>query len=280
MSILYIVATPIGNLQDMSARAIAILQSVDVIAAEDTRHSKPLLTHFGITTPMVAYHEHNEASQSEALLKKLIDGCSIALISDAGTPLISDPGYSLVHQARLQGITVEPVPGACALIAALSASGLPTDSFYFAGFLPTKNAAKEKRLQQLSEMQTTLIFYESPRRVVDTLSTMQAYFSAKCQCVVAREVTKKFSSFYSGTLKAVHEQLLAHPDEQRGEFVIMLHEQKPEATSEVSDQAKTIMKVLLTELSVKQAAKLTAEITGEKKNVLYEWAIIAKANSR
>ena len=270
---LYIVATPIGNLGDITARAIEVLKSVDLIAAEDTRHSKPLLQQFSIDTRLIAYHEHNETSQSQYLLTKLHAGESIALISDAGTPLISDPGYSLVHLAREQGLTVVPIPGACALIAALSASGLPTDKFYFAGFLPAKASAREKRLAHLKELEATLIFYESPRRIIDCLTSMDSVFQAHGQCVIAREISKKFETFYVGTIAEVLQQITDHPEQQKGEFVVMLHQTKIECEEAISPQARHILTVLLAEISVKQAASLTAKITGEKKNRLYDWAL-------
>lgn len=271
--ILYIVATPIGNLGDISARAIEVLKSVDLIAAEDTRHSKPLLQQFSIDTRLIAYHDHNEASQSQYLLAKLGQGESIALISDAGTPLISDPGYSLVHLAQEQDITVVPIPGACALIAALSASGLPTDKFYFSGFLPVKATAREKRLAQLVDLKATFIFYESPRRIIDCLTSMSSVFEADCQCVIAREISKKFETFYVGTIAEVLQQLINHPEQHRGEFVVMLHQTKSETEDGISLEAKKTLTILLAELSVKQAANLTAKITGEKKNILYNWAL-------
>lgn len=274
--ILYIVATPIGNLGDITARAIEVLKSVDLIAAEDTRHSKPLLQQFAIDTRMIAYHDHNESSQSQLLLTKLTAGESIALISDAGTPLISDPGYSLVHLAREQNITVIPIPGACALIAALSASGLPTDKFYFAGFLPAKTTAREKRLAHLMDLDATLIFYESPRRAIDCLTSMESVFPADCQCVIAREISKKFETFYVGTIADVLQQLTDHPEQQKGEFVVMLHQAKIEIDDGISLDAKNILKILLADLSVKHAAGLTAKITGEKKNSLYDWALKQK----
>lgn len=270
---LYIVATPIGNKADITARAIDILKSADLIAAEDTRHSKPLLQQLAIQTPLIAYHEHNEKQQSQQLVTQLQAGNKIALISDAGTPLISDPGYSLVHLAREHGIPVVPIPGACALIAALSASGLPTDSFYFAGFLPAKAAAREKRLQQLCSIDATLIFYESPRRILECLQSISLQFTAECPCVIAREITKKFETFYSGILGEVIQQLCDQPEQQKGEFVVMLHQSKDEATHQVSEEAKKILQVMLAELSVKQAASLTAKITGEKKNLLYQMAL-------
>lgn len=269
--VLYIVATPIGNLKDMTPRAIEVLSAVDVIAAEDTRHSKPLLTHFKLSTRLIAYHDHNESTRSEELLNLLQQGKSVALISDAGTPLISDPGYQLVHKARQRGIIVEPIPGACALIAALSAAGLPTDNFYFAGFLPSKTAARNKRLDELAKLSTTIICYESPQRVVATLTAMQTIFAVETQCVIARELTKKYETFYHGSIATVLAQFTQQAAEQRGEFVIMLHNVLQVGTQ--SGETQRILKILLQELPLKQAVKLAAEITQQKKNTLYEWAL-------
>lgn len=276
---LYIVATPIGNLKDMTPRAIEVLQSVDLIAAEDTRHSKPLLQHFAIDTPLLAYHDHNETSQTEKLIAQLQAGKQVALISDAGTPLISDPGYQLVQRARTEGIEVVPVPGVSAIITALCAAGLPTDSFYFHGFLPVKSVAKTKLLEQLACLGTTLIFYESPKRILDTLTAVTNVTPAATQVVVARELTKKFETFYTGSASSVLQQLNDSPEQQRGEFVLLLHPPKKVVEEEISLEAQTILKKLLAELPLKQAAKLAADITGLKKNQLYQWALEHQNNA-
>ncbi len=269
---LYIIATPIGNLGDITARAIEILRQVDLIAAEDTRHSRPLLQHFNINTKLIAYHDHNEASQAEHLIARLQQGESIALISDAGTPLISDPGYTFVRQARAAGINIEPIPGACALIAALSASGLPTDKFFFAGFLPPKAAAREKALQTWQDLPATLVFYESPRRVLDCLTSIQTVFP-QSECVIGREITKKFATFYQGTPSEVQAQLVAHPEQQKGEFVVMVHNVVKKDQSDLDAATQKILLTLADELPTKQAAKLAAAITGIKKNRLYDWLV-------
>ena len=270
---LYIVATPIGNLGDITTRAVEVLQSVDVIACEDTRHSRPLLTHFGVDTPLLSYHEHNEVEQSKQLIDRLQQGESIALISDAGTPLISDPGYSLVRQVSALGITIVPVPGASALIAALCASGLPTNSFYFTGFLPAKSSAREKRLHELEKNQSTLIFYESTHRILDSLKSMLHVFGENRRACVARELTKKFESFYYGNLSEIIQQLEVDKNHQKGEFVVMVHGNDTVQDAQLSENAKNIVRHLLDEMPLKQAARVSAQITGEKKNKIYQYAL-------
>jgi 16S rRNA (cytidine1402-2'-O)-methyltransferase len=204
---LYVVATPIGNLEDMTARAIRILSQVDMIAAEDTRHSRKLLKHYGIKANMLAVHEHNESEQIPWLIESLRAGKSIALISDAGTPLISDPGFKLVRAVSAAGFTVVPVPGACAAVSALSAAGLPSDRFVFAGFPPAKAAARRRFFRKHAGEPYTLIFYESPHRIMESLADMATEFGAERQGVLARELTKKFETFSAGTLAALHKWL-------------------------------------------------------------------------
>lgn len=273
MSALYIVATPIGNLGDMSSRAIDILKQVDLIAAEDTRHSGKLLQHFGITTKMISLHSYNEQQRSKQILQKLSAGKSIALISDAGTPLISDPGYRLVCDARQIGIEIIAIPGACALIAALSVSGLPAEQFYFAGFLPAKSSARLQRLENYKTTSCTLIFYESPHRIIKSLQDMITVFGEKRRAVIARELTKKFETIYDDNLQNLLNHFIANSQQQCGEFVILLSGAKKQSTAEISAADLKVLTILLDELPVKQAATLAAKITGKKKNALYQLAL-------
>lgn len=274
---LYIVATPIGNLDDMSPRAAAILSRVAVIAAEDTRHSGRLLQHLGISKPMMALHEHNERDKAGQVLEKLAAGQDVALISDAGTPLISDPGFVLVREARTQGYRVSPVPGACALISALSAAGLPTDRFLFEGFLPAKQGARKTALERLARESATLVFYESPHRILDTVRDIEQVMGAERELVLARELTKTFETFYAGHAAGVRESIEVDPHGSRGEFVVMVHGASAEELSTGSAEVDRILSLLLTELPVKKAAKLAAELTGRSKNELYQRALELKA---
>ena len=271
--ILYIVATPIGNLADITHRAIDVLQQVDVIAAENTRHSRRLLQHFNISKRLIALHEHNEQQQSTLLLKRIAQGESIALISDAGTPLISDPGYRIVQQAHAESIQVVPIPGPSALIAALSAAGLPTDKFLFNGFLPVKSIARQDYLTSLQQVTHTLIFYEAPHRIIATMSDMITVFGSQRQAVIARELTKTFETIYQAPLDQLLQWLIADTHQQKGEFVVLVHGYTNIAKEEMNVQTQNMLIILAKELPLKQAAKLTAEITGEKKNMLYKWAI-------
>lgn len=274
--VLYIVATPIGNLSDMVPRAVSILQAVDLIAAEDTRHSASLLQHFGITTPAIAYHDHNEASKATWLLSKLETGQSIALISDAGTPLISDPGYRLVSEVRRAGLQVVPVPGACALIAALSASGLPSDRFLFCGFPPAKSSQRVKLFESLSQDIATLVFYESSHRILASLGDMIGVFGDTREAVIARELTKRYETFLSGSLVELSQKVAEDANQRRGEFVVMVGGAKPQKLDDLNlkPEALKLMSLLLAEgLSKKQCASIAASYTGEKKKRLYDWAI-------
>jgi len=273
---LYIVATPIGNLGDMSTRAIDTLRAVDVVAAEDTRHSGRLLQHFGINTRMLSYHDFSDDSRVRMILDRLRAGESVALISDAGTPLISDPGYRLVSLARETGVPVVPIPGACALTTALCASGLPSDRFMFEGFLPARHTARVKHLEALREQTHTLIFYESPHRIVDSITDMLAVFGPRRQAVLCRELTKTFESIHGDALEALLPWLLADDNRQRGEFVVLVRGAEEVASADVSPEAEKVLAILLEELSVKQASALAARITGVKKNLLYQMAL-AKA---
>ena len=271
---LYVVATPIGNLDDISARALTILRNVALIAAEDTRHSARLMQHFGIGTPLTACHEHNERDQGGRFLARLLAGDDVALISDAGTPLISDPGYHLVRQARAAGIAVVPVPGACALIAALSAAGLPSDRFIFEGFLPAKSAGRRARLEQVKEEPRTLIFYEAPHRILECLQDMQAVFGDERPALLARELTKTFETLKGMPLAELAAWVASDSNQQRGECVVLVAGwQAPEGEDAVSAEAVRVLNLLLAEMPLKRAAALAAEITGVRKNLLYQVAL-------
>lgn len=270
---LYVVATPIGNLDDITARALRVLREVAVIAAEDTRHSARLLQHFGITTPLVACHEHNERDQGGRFLARLQGGEDVALISDAGTPLISDPGFHLVRQARASGIRVVPVPGPCALIAALSAAGLPSDRFVFEGFLPAKTAGRLARLEQLKEEPRTLIFYEAPHRLLDCLADLERIMGADRLAVMARELTKAFETFQGLPLGELRAWVAADGNQQRGECVLLVAGWQAPAENSVPAAALRVLELLLKEMPLKRAAALAAEITGVRKNLLYQAAL-------
>ncbi len=274
--LLYIVATPIGNLGDMAPRAVEVLQSVDVIAAEDTRHSRRLLTHFNIETPLVAYHDHSDERRLQVLLNRLMKGDDIALISDAGTPLISDPGYRLVKEARSRDIRVVPIPGPCALVAALSAAGMPTDRFLFEGFLPAKAGARCRRLQQLCDDSRTVVFYESPHRIEDSLADICQVFGEQREAVIARELTKTFETFLAGNLASLCQTLAEDDNQRKGEFVIIISGAKDTEQHDLSPDALRIVKILAEELPPKQAAALAAKITGIKKRMLYD-ALMGKS---
>jgi 16S rRNA (cytidine1402-2'-O)-methyltransferase len=270
-AVLYVVATPIGNLADMVPRAVSILQSVALIAAEDTRHSRRLLDHFNIRTRCVSYHDHSDAADLAALLAELQAGRSIALISDAGTPLVSDPGYRLVDGALNAGFDVVPVPGPCALIAALSAAGLPTDRFVFEGFLPAKAGARRQRLEHLQGEARTLVFYEAPHRLLETLADMEAVFGAARVAVLARELTKLHETIHRAPLAELRAWALADPNQSRGECVVLV--QGCAQSTGVDADSERVLRLLLDELPLKQAAALAAKITGQKKNELYQLAL-------
>ncbi len=271
--ILYVVATPIGNLGDMVPRAVETLQTVALIAAEDTRHSSRLLSHFAIKTPCIAYHDHSDDSRVDQLVAKMQAGESIALISDAGTPLVSDPGYRLVRSARQAGIQVVPIPGACAMIAALSAAGLPSDRFAFEGFLPAKQIARCTQLQSLAADSRTLIFYEAPHRILETLQDMVQVFGPEREVVIAREITKTFETIKGDSVAALVDWVAADSNQQRGEIVLLVHGAPKQENEMLTPEQIHIMKVLLDELPVKQAASIGAKLTGLKKNFLYDWAL-------
>ncbi len=276
MGTLYIVATPIGNLGDMTARAIEVLQSVDKIAAEDTRHSAQLLRHYSISKPTISLHNFNERERLDKIMEALRQGESIALISDAGTPLISDPGFHLVREAKAQGITVSPIPGACAVIAALSAAGLPTDKFIFEGFLPAKNEARKQHLLTLLQEPRTIIFYEAPHRLLETLQAFVEVFGGTRKAVVAREISKMYESIMSDELEVLANYYAAHEDECRGEVVLLLAGAEAADNAVVSVRPQEVLTILLQELPLKQAVTLASKITGERRNVLYEVALAMK----
>lgn len=269
---LYVVATPIGNLADMSARAIEVLGQVNLIAAEDTRHSQYLLAHFSIRTPMTPYHDHNEAQQTPVLIEKLRAGASIALVSDAGTPLLSDPGYRLVNAAHEAGIPVSPVPGPCAAIAALSAAGLATDRFLFAGFTPSKSSARKQFFEELAHESATLVFYESSHRIVASLKDMAAVLGGQRLILLAREISKTFETLHRAELGAMCDWVQADANQQKGEFVLVVQGAEKQATGAVQD-VTAVLAVLLEELPLKQASALAARLTGEKKNLVYKMAL-------
>lgn len=274
MGILYIVATPIGNLGDITARALEVLQKVDYIAAEDTRHSAALMRHYTIATPMFALHEHNERQKAQAVIERLQQGQSLALISDAGTPLISDPGYFLVREAHRAGVKVVPLPGPSALIAALSASGLATDHFCFEGFLPAKAGARRKALEALVQEPRTLAFYESPHRIEESLADMVAIFGTERPATLARELTKTFETIRHATLAELVDWVASDPNQRRGEFVVLIEGAAKEEGGEGPDaEACRIASILVQELPLKQAAALAATISGEKKNALYKYLL-------
>lgn len=271
--VLYVVATPIGNLADISARAREVLAAVDLVAAEDTRHSGTLLAHLGVKTPLISLHDHNEAERAPILVARLQAGESVALISDAGTPLISDPGFDLVRAARAAGISVTPIPGASALVAALSVSGLPTDRFVFEGFLPAKQGARRERLAALAAEPRTLVFYESVHRIQESLEDMAAAFGAGRRAVLARELTKLHEGVRDATLQELVDWAASDPAAGKGEVVLMVAGAAATEGTALDAEAERVLKLLLAELPVKQAAALAAGITGLNRNPLYQRAL-------
>ncbi|MGE0114803.1 MAG: 16S rRNA (cytidine(1402)-2'-O)-methyltransferase [Steroidobacteraceae bacterium] len=273
---LFVVATPIGNLDDLSARARQVLASVQLIAAEDTRHSSKLLQMIGCHTPMLSLHEHNERHRSAELLQRLRQGLDIALISDAGTPLISDPGYSLVHELTQQGIRVVPIPGACAAIAALSVAGLPTGRFVFEGFLAAKPNKRRERLRELLHEERTLVFYEAPHRCRETLEDMLAVFGPTRQVAICRELTKLHETSYYGDLASLAGRAAHDADMSRGELVLAVDGAVRAASQTTTLEAEELLTVLLEELPASQAAKLAARLCGGNRAELYELAVQRK----
>jgi len=269
---LYIVATPIGNPADFSERALTVLREVKLVAVEDTRHSGRLFNACSINTPMLSCHDYNETERIELLLGKVAAGDDIALVSDAGTPLVSDPGFQLVRQAHARGITVVPVPGPSAVTAALCSAGLPTDRFVFEGFLPAKAGARQARLQELAKERRTLVFYEAPHRIVECLADMEACFGSERAATLARELTKTYETIIPATLGKLIERVRSDENHQKGEIVLVVGGCAASEGALDADAEKTL-KILLEELPLRQAASLAAKITGLKKNLLYDTAL-------
>ncbi len=271
---LYVVATPIGNLADFSIRAVEVLNQVDLIAAEDTRHVKMLLQHYGINKPLISLHQHNEDKASQGLVDKISGGQSIALVSDAGTPLLSDPGLPLVRLAQAAGIEVSPIPGACALIAALSVSGLPITRFRFEGFLPRTASARKSFFTDKLQDTSTWAFYESSHRIQAALEDMASIFPEEHDIVIAREITKLHETILRASLSVALRQVQTDPNMRKGEFVVVVAGRKIDSeTQELSDEHLKILRLLLTECSIKTAVALATEITGQRKKNLYQAAL-------
>jgi 16S rRNA (cytidine1402-2'-O)-methyltransferase len=270
--VLYVVATPIGNLSDLTERAITVMTQVDLVACEDTRHTQKLLQHLGLRKVMLSVHDHNERDRIDQVAQHLSEGRSLALVSDAGTPLISDPGYPLVQALRERGYQVVPVPGPSALITALSAAGLPTDRFLFEGFLPHKAGGRRERLEPLINETATIVFYESKHRILETLEIMAEAFGADRKACVARELTKTFETFYHGTLADIQAALRVDNDQTKGEFVVMVAG-NPEPIMASAYDTEKLFRLLLAELPPKKAAAVIAELTGENKKSLYQRAL-------
>ena len=266
--ILHVVATPIGNLGDLSPRALETLRTVAAICAEDTRHTRQLLSHYGVEQTLIALHEHNEAGLAERIVARLLAGESLALVSDAGTPLVSDPGFRLVAAARAAGIRVSPIPGPSALIAALSVAGLPSDRFAFEGFLPAKAGARRERFAELASEPRTLLFYESSHRIEDTLADAAAVIGAERPAAIARELTKLFETVLDGTLGELHARVAADPDQRKGEFVLLIQGVGDDAEAKLV-QGRRVYAKLVEHLPPSTAAKLAAEITGASRKALY-----------
>ncbi len=265
---LYVVATPIGNLGDLSPRAQEVLRSVAAVCAEDTRHTRPLLAHFGIDKPMVALHDHNEDGIAGRIVARLLGGESLALVSDAGTPLVSDPGFRLVRAARAAGVKVSPVPGACAAIAALSVAGLPSDRFLFEGFLPAKAGARRERLQRLASETATLVFYESSHRIAESLADMAAVFGGERPAVIARELTKLFETVLDGPLQDLLARVQADDNQRKGEFVVMVQGVGDDEAARLAEGRRLYAR-LNEHLPPSAAAKLAAELSGAPRKALY-----------
>ncbi len=265
---LYVVATPIGNLSDLSARAREVLTAVSAICAEDTRHTKSMLQAFSIDKPLIALHEHNEADIAWKLVERLKTGDSLALVSDAGTPLVSDPGYRLVREVREAGFPVSPVPGACAAIAALSVAGIPSDRFCFEGFLPAKSSARRERLQKLAREPRTLVFYESSHRIEESLVDLVAIFSAEREAVIARELTKLFETVLGDTLGSLLEKVQQDENQRKGEFVIVVRGCEDDTGVALAEGQRLYAK-LVEHMKPSQAAKLAAELSGAPRKSLY-----------
>ncbi|MBG5970582.1 16S rRNA (cytidine(1402)-2'-O)-methyltransferase [Proteus vulgaris] len=272
-STLYIVPTPIGNLGDITQRALDVLSHVDLIAAEDTRHTGLLLQHFAINARLYALHDHNEQQKADQLISKLQQGLSIALVSDAGTPLINDPGYHLVNQCRKNGINVVPLPGACAAITALSAAGLPSDRFCYEGFLPAKIKSRQDCLRELSEEPRTLIFYESTHRLLDSLADMVTVWGENRYVVLARELTKTWETIQGMPVGELLKWVLEDENRRKGEMVLIVEGYEKPVDNDFPPEVLRTLAILQKELPLKKAAAVTAEIYGVKKNALYKHVI-------
>ncbi|MCB1776330.1 MAG: 16S rRNA (cytidine(1402)-2'-O)-methyltransferase [Candidatus Competibacteraceae bacterium] len=270
---LYVVATPLGNLEDISARALRILREVKSIAAEDTRHTGQLLAHFGIATPLFSLHEHNERARLEPVVARLRQGQTLALVSDAGTPLISDPGFPLVRELRQQGLKVIPVPGPCSILAALSVAGLPTDRFIFEGFLPAKSTARRARLRLLAHEERTLIFLEASHRMAEMLADLAMAFGQERFAVIARELTKRFEEVQGGTLDELIVWLSADANRCRGEFVVLAHGALAIANEVDTLETRRLLTALMEELPLGRAVAVAVKATGLKRKALYELAL-------
>ena len=273
---LYVVATPIGNLQDITLRALEVLKTVDVVAAEDTRHTSHLLSHFAIQKKLIAVHEHNEQKSAQILLERLRAGESIALVTDAGTPGISDPGAIVVDVLREAGVKVVPVPGASAVIAALSASGITANGYVFYGFLPASGSQRRKTLEALKDYSSTLVFYEAPHRIIECVEDLAKVLGGERRITIARELTKTFETFHRCVLQDAKGWLESDPNQQRGEFVLLVEAAAVVEEADITEDAERILRLLLADLPLKQAVKLATEITGVKKNILYEFALKLK----
>lgn len=272
---LYVVATPIGNMSDITLRALEVLKSADLIACEDTRHTRRLLDHYGISAPVTAVHQHNEAAAAESLIKALAAGRTVALVSDAGTPGISDPGARAVAAVRSAGFPVVPIPGACAMVAALSAAGLTDRQFLFVGFLPAKAAARQEAILALQGVDSSLVFYEAPHRIIDTVIDLAAFLEAERTLVIARELTKRFEEIAVLPLAEAAAWFEVDDNRQRGEFVLVVSGPPPRTGLEL--ETERVLKLLLADLPLKQAVQLAAAITGTAKNSLYQRALELKA---
>jgi 16S rRNA (cytidine1402-2'-O)-methyltransferase len=265
---LFVVATPIGNLGDLTPRALETLRTVAAVCAEDTRRTRQLLAHFGLDRPLLALHEHNEAQLADTLVARLLSGDSLALVSDAGTPLVSDPGFRLVRAARAAGVRVSPLPGPCAFVAALSVAGLPSDRFVFEGFLPAKASARRERLAQLAAEPRTLVFYESAHRIEDALADLVGAFGDVRPAVLARELTKLFETVLDGTLAELRARVAADADQRKGEFVLLVQGAGEEGDARVAEGRRLYAK-LVEHLPPSTAAKLAAELSGAPRKALY-----------
>lgn len=277
-STLYVVATPIGNVADISCRALVVLSKVDAIACEDTRNTAQLLKHLGVVKPLIAAHQHNENEVAQKIIQRLQQGERIALVSDAGTPAVSDPGARIVNAVRDAGLKVVPLPGASAVIAALSASGMVNDQFYFVGFLPSKAGQRESVLATLKTIPATLVFYEAPHRITEMIAALTALFSPTRKIVFARELTKLFEEIHRCDLAAATQWLEDDPHRQKGEYVVLLEGATTDQDAE-RREAKRVLTILLQGCSVKQASALAAQITGQKKNALYQMALDMQDNA-